>query len=237
MKPIVLDSEQEFNAEEFESYLLGICNLHKKEKRALAFAFIVYAFENYTIKGILEKKDYWVALDKISGKYLTIFYIDSQNSYFERRQKEIYEDEKRNRNQDSNRNSIGLIHSIVLDSTPLDLTISMLKDKFGVEGNIDHPFILFFQSDGASIIDHFVVALKQDELQNAFLELKRQITNAIESVSKVTQENLNNHQEIFNLIKGGVESGNLIYLIKTKIIDKLGIGAVVSLFKTIAGTG
>src|SRR5580704_1457649 len=76
MYNVYLNSEslpQDFKS--FESKMLEICNEHRKEDRALAFAFILYDFENPHLRKILEDRYYWEALNIISGKYLTVFSI------------------------------------------------------------------------------------------------------------------------------------------------------------------
>jgi hypothetical protein len=121
------------------------------------------------------------------------------------------------------------------EATPLDQTIIFIKEEFGISENIKHPFILFFQTDGENIIDSFVVKLKQEELEKAFLELKRLIKNAVNSLIKVTPENYENHKELFNLIRTGVQGGNAIEYVNNKVLSKIGIGTIIALIKTIAG--
>lgn len=230
MKPIIIKtSDEQFTQSSFREYLLSLCEKHKKEGRALAFAFIVYDFEDNTIQEILGNERYWMSLDKISGKYLTIFYINSENSYLEKRLEEIYFDEL----SESSSND-GIMHNmrqIYSRSTPLDQTINFLKDEFGISEYIKHPFVIFFQSDGEKLLDSFVVALNDQKLEDSFLELKFHIKNAVDSVSIVSKENYNNHQEIFNLIKSDVKNGKTLRFIKTKIVPKF--GTVFSLVKTI----
>lgn len=124
---------------------------------------------------------------------------------------------------------------ITLKSTPLDKSVKFLKSEFKLEENLEHPFVLFFQTDGEVILDYFAVALKQEKLEDAFIELKRQIESAVESMAKVTPDNFKNHQEIFNLIESGVKSNNIGHFIKTKVIPKIGIGSITSFIKLISG--
>ncbi|HOH71059.1 MAG TPA: hypothetical protein PK984_04040 [Paludibacteraceae bacterium] len=79
MVPIVINEKQQFDEEGFKDFFIQKCKQHKSEGRALAFAFIVYDFENHTITNILKDKNYWSALDKISGNMLSVFYINSQD--------------------------------------------------------------------------------------------------------------------------------------------------------------
>jgi hypothetical protein len=235
MVPIALSKDGRFDEEGFKNYLLDICKEHKEQKRALAFAFLVYDFDDYTIQQIIENKKYWTTLDKISGHSLSLFYINSQDSYYTRRQKEIYDEEIAAQERAASKGYMQMIQMITLQATPLDKSVTFLKQEFKLDDNLRHPFVLFFQSDGEDILDCFVVTLKQEKLEDAFLELKRQIEAAVDAVSKVTPNNFKNHQEIFNLIKSGVKGGNAGHFIKTKIISKIGIGTITSFIKLISG--
>lgn len=133
MVPIVISEDKKFNEESFKEYLVDTCRKHKTEGRALAFAFIVYDFDNHTITQILKKEDYWNSLDKISGKTLSVFYINSQESYFQRRQQEIYQDELRQRENFSKKGYISFLVPLTLKSTPFDNAIGLIKEEFEVE--------------------------------------------------------------------------------------------------------
>lgn len=224
-----------FDEEDFKNYLLGICRQHKNAGRALAFAFIVYDFDDNTIPQIIENEKYWTSLDKISGHYLSVFYVNTQNSYYKRRQREIYQEELAKKRRASEKGYFQEMLPIFMKNTPLEKSIEFLKKEFQLEDKIKNPFVLFFQTDGEDILDCFVIMLKEEKLEDAFLELKTQIKNAVDSLAKVTTDNFKNHQEIFNLIKAGVKGGNFTNFVKTKIIAKIGIGSIISFIKLIAG--
>ncbi|HPB85804.1 MAG TPA: hypothetical protein PLR63_08480, partial [Paludibacteraceae bacterium] len=87
-----------------------------------------------------------------------------------------------------------------------------------------------------NISDSFIVGLKQDRFEDAFLELRDHIKNAVESLNKVLPENYKNHQEIFNLIKSGVKSGKFYDFVNKKVKPILrGIETIISLVNLIAG--
>lgn len=234
MIPIAITHDGSFDDDGFNNYLLNICREHKEQHRALAFAFIVYDFDDYTIQQIIENKTYWTALDKISGKYLSVFYINSKDSYYKRRQREIYKEEMAAQARASGKGYMQYLRPITLQDTPLDKSIDYLKNKFNLDDNLKHPFILFFQADGEEIIDYFAISLREEKLEDSFLELKRQIQLAVESISKVTPENFKNHKEIFHLVESGVKSGNVGYFIKKNVVPKIGIGTIFSFIKTLA---
>lgn len=59
----------------FKTKFLNICNTHVQDERALAFAFILYDFENPEIAKILKDIEYWNCLNQVAGHYLTVFSI------------------------------------------------------------------------------------------------------------------------------------------------------------------
>jgi hypothetical protein len=235
MVPIVINSKRKFDDDTFRDFLLEICKKHKEQQRALAFAFIVYDFDNYTIQQALKNKDYWSTLDKISGRHLSVFYINSQDSYYKRRQEEIYDEEVRKRNQNIRNGYISFLVPITPNPTPLDNAIGFIKKEFRLNENLEPPFVLFFQTDGEDILDYFIVTLKQERLEDAFLELRAHIKNSVKALEKVLPENYKNHQEIFNLIRGGIKDGKFYDFVKREMVSKIGLGTIISLIQTIAG--
>lgn len=235
MFPIKLNSTEQFDQESFINLLLDICKEHKTKRRALAFAFLVYDFEDNTIQEILEHTKYWSTLDKVSGRFLTIFYINSNDEYFHERQREIQIEESIRQQRSAPEGMISYLQPIPPRNTPLEDTIDFLRKTFGTDCYLNHPFIIFFQTDGEYIIDSFVLELKKEKLEDAFLELKNQIKNTVEALSQVKPQYYNNHQEIFNLIRNGVIGGKYLNFIKTKIISKIKISAIVAFVKIILG--
>ncbi len=235
MIPIVANKEQSFDAESFEKYIIETTKMHKEQGRALAFAFIIYDFDNHTINQILKKEDYWSSLDKISGKNLSVFYINSQNEYYKKRQNEIFQEELRQRENNTQDGFMSFLVPITKKPTPLDNAVGLIKTEFSIQDDIKLPAVLFFQTNEEEISDSFLITLKEEKLENAFLELRDHIKNAVDSLSEVKSEYYGNHQEIFNLIKNGVEGGKFNKFVKKKITSKIGIGTIISLVKMIAG--
>jgi len=235
MVPIVINKNRPFDDDSFRDYLLNICKTHQEQNRALAFAFIVYDFYDYTVSKILDDTHYWSSLDKISGKYLSVFYINTNDEYYKRRQKEIYNDETMQRINNSRKGNISFFVPITLKPTPLDKATQFVKNEFELDDNLKTPFVLFFQTNGEIILDYLIVSLKQEKLEDAFLELKAHIQNAVASLTDVTPDNYNNHQEIFDLLKTGIKSSKFFTFINKKVISKLTIGTIISLVKLIAG--
>ena len=236
MVPLYITTkDKEFGHEDFVDYLTDLCRQHKEQGRALAFAFLAYDFEDNTITQMLKNKDYWATLDKISGKYLSIFYLNTRDDYFKKRQRQIYNEEKRKRNSNSSKGYISFLVPLTMKPTPIDVVNNHLKEEFNIESQVDTPFVVFFQTDGEEIIDYFVVQLKKEKLEESFLELKKHIELATNSLSKITKNNFQNHQEIFNQVKLSIEGGQFYEFVKTKIVPRIKIGTLLSVFKLLAG--
>lgn len=235
MVPIAITQNGNFDEAGFRKYLLELCQEHREKGRALAFAFLAYDFDNHTVQQIIDSKVYWTALDSISGHYLSIFYINTQDSYFKKRQREIYNEEIRAQRRAAKNGYIQLMRPITLKSTPLDKSVDFLKKELSLDESLRTPFILFFQIDGDDIIDSLVISLKEEKLEEAFLELKRNIGAAVEAVSRVTADNFGNRQEIFDLIKSEINSTALFHFAKTEVASKIGIGTIISLIRLLGG--
>lgn len=65
--------------ESIEKHILEKCKEHKEQKRAFAFALIVNDFYNPHINIILEEDKHFNASDYLSGKTMTIFYLNSDD--------------------------------------------------------------------------------------------------------------------------------------------------------------
>ncbi len=185
----IQNSKEGFDETKFKDELLNICREHFVEGRALAFAFIVYRLSDPHINKILDDSHYFAALDEISGKKLTIFYID--NSLFAKPKQKLEQPISND------------LYMKFLISLPGNLTSgnSSIINVIGLESEIDSPFVVFFQVDGTKIMDHIVVKLDQEQVETSFLELKNLITRAVSSISEVSSKNYENKQEIFNLIE------------------------------------
>ncbi len=161
---------------------------------------------------------------------MSIFYLNSQDSYFKRRQEQIQQEENENKETEGDR-YLNFLSPIEFQAQSPDGILTFIQKEFGIKESINTPFIIFFQMNGFDIIDYFVVKLKAEKIDEAFIELKNQIQYAVDSLKRITPENRSNFAEIFNLIKNGVQNGRLnIFIIKT-VKQRLGIGSILSLVK------
>lgn len=82
MHDICFDYKKETrNFNSFVEKMIGIDNQHRDEMRAMAFAFILYDFRNPHLRKILDDSEYWLALNHISGEYLTVFGLNINPVY------------------------------------------------------------------------------------------------------------------------------------------------------------
>jgi len=182
----------ELSNDAFSQSIIDICEQHRKEKGALAFAFILYDFENPQICKILDDRNYWNALNTISGQYLSIYYIHSRENTFGQDLAVINEREQR-----------GLYP--IEGKKQLKSVLPMLKNYLALDEDVKIPSILFFQVEGALISDYFLIELFEEKIEESFLELKSYIESAINRLKMIKPENYGNFQPIFQSLKKGVK--------------------------------
>jgi len=64
-----------YGFDDFLRRFVDICEEHKRDQRARAFAFILYDFENAAIRKVLKLQGGFARLDRLSGHDLSIFYL------------------------------------------------------------------------------------------------------------------------------------------------------------------
>ena len=82
MIPIFEQGQGQGIGHTFDSFLnkfINICEQHLESGRAQAFAFIFYDFGDEHVKNILKTKGGFARLDRLSGRELSVFYLDSDN--------------------------------------------------------------------------------------------------------------------------------------------------------------
>lgn len=183
----------ELNADDFSHGITELCEKHRIQNRALAFAFLIYDFRNPQIIKVLEDVDYWNALNVISGKWLSIYYIHSCEKKFGEDLAAASEIETRG------------MHPI-RTSAPFSPTLPMLKRYLSLDDDVSLPSILFFQVEGGLISDYFLVGLSEESIEKGFIELNNYIKSAVERLEMISPENYENTQPIFDSLKQGVES-------------------------------
>lgn len=189
-----LDKKYGFHS--FYENFLEICNGHKDQDRALAFAFILYDFESPQLLKVLRDTDYWRSLNQKSGNYLTVFSIH-------------YKEKVKVRGSHSFSPKSG-----GNNFSKLDRSSNQLVRKYFGEINIKYPAILFFQVDKENVTDALLIELDEKKIESAFLELKEYIDSAVQALESILPEYRKNHQEIFNNLDLNVRSTKTIKRIK-----------------------
>ena len=178
--------------ESLEKYILEKCYEHKKEKRAFAFALIVYDFNDPHVTKILEDDDYFNALDYTSGKFLTVFYVHSE-----------YLQHQSDRAKKSNTMRIEL--GVQKVNGPVNVSPKFLGEKLINNETLPSPSVIFFNTTDYVITDYTIARLRQNQTENGFNELLKVIQAAVNSLNGIQEENRNNDQEIFNLLKQSIQ--------------------------------
>jgi hypothetical protein len=221
MYDIYLNSENTIQSfKEFEESMLKICNEHHKKGSALAFAFILYNFENPHLRKILKDDEYWQALHSLSGEYLTVFslnYKKPRQSYYKRRS--------------SNGNDMQYLTTINTKLDPSEGTNTLLSRYFG-DLEVKYPSILFFQVGDDNVTDTLLIDLNEETIELGFFELKTYIKSAVDALKKIELEYRNNISEIFDNLEENVRSVRTMY--KVKRVTK-NAGGLIGLISSIKG--
>jgi len=183
----------ELSSDDFSKEVIELCEKHRNENRALAFAFLLYDFENPQIIKVLEDTDYWNALNVISGKYLSVYYINTKEQFFAEDLNASDGIEKR-----------GLYP--IKGGSKLETIIPMLKKYLALETDVRMPSILFFQVEGELISDYYIIELSEETIENSFIELKAYIAEAVKSLKRIDPTCYKNYQPIFECLKKEVKS-------------------------------
>jgi hypothetical protein len=220
-------NDTEIDPSDFEEYLKKLCLDHKENDGTLSFAFLIYDFTNPTVSKILKDLDYSRALNEISGHKLMVFYINGEKLVPEK------ESTKKDRKKSKPTN---FLSEIPFYSSNFKEVNSILKYSFSIDAELELPSVLFFQTDGEAVIDNFLIHLKSDRIEDAFCELRDLIKTAVDSLSNVSEKNIENHQAIFNLLRDNIESTQFHKFFKKNILSKISFGTLFSMIKLIIGT-
>ncbi|WP_316846512.1 hypothetical protein [Pedobacter psychrodurus] len=222
MYPVFKNSNQEgHDPQSFEENLIEICNNHRNEVSALAFAFILYDFTNPQINKILRDDDYWTALHLISGDLLSVFSIHKGP-------------ERPSWDVDKERSKKGMesMTAIPSNKQPDVTTDQIISRYFNADIKVSYPALLFFQVDGRKVIDAILVGLNAERLEDSFLEIKTYILSAVKALKTISSDSKGNHSEIFNQLEGNVRQTRTF-----KIIREIGSKGfdILSIVSSVAG--
>lgn len=178
----------DLTSRDFYTSLIDICAEHKKDKRALAFAFILYNQKTPQVIKMLNDNEYWDSLNVTSGKFLSIFYIIQPDNYFAQDLKE--------------NNGIEMRDLYAIRSK--DGIKPILKRFFNLDKQVNLPAVLFFQVTDSLVSDYFLISLDERNVEESFWELQDYIQKAVDKLEGVEFDINHNSAEIFYRLKNGV---------------------------------
>lgn len=164
---------------------LSICKQHLKEKRALAFGFILHRVNDPHVGIILEDPNYWAALDSLSGKYLTIYSFVIEPSPSRVREPAVPY----------------VVREMVGVETHFGPDRTAISTHFAGIDLEKQPCVLFFGAKNGHVADPFAIRIRSDLPETTFLELQDVLGRAVRAVQKVTPDNAGNSTEILGLIR------------------------------------
>lgn len=169
--------EQGFDYMQFGKKFIDICNDQQKEGHALFFSFIFYDLRNAEVAEMLHNNYYWNSLNTISGKYLSIFYIDTGQN-----------------------DGIRVLKNIG------SITDNLLSHHFDITSNSKYPYIIFFQVSDSKILNACYAKIKGETIETTFSEIRYYVENVTEVLEHISDDNRFNHQEIYNLVERKLNS-------------------------------
>lgn len=178
-------------AHEFSEHFLEICEQHRREHRALAFALLLYRLEDASLIKTLQDEAYWNALDEMAGRFVTVYVF-----YSPMRLPKSPDDPWREK-----------------DVEEASAALELLQQHFSFGQRLNLPCMLFFQVQGNEVTDSYVVPLSQLSIEATFSEVREILDVTRRAVEKVRPENKNNAQEIFSLIRGELKDHHLARII------------------------
>ncbi len=158
---------------EFRSRFLEICEEHLQSRRAFLFALLLFDVDTPEIAKVLRDPDYWAALDKISGRYLTVFTLLTQQPRSDYRREQ--------------RSMVGI------DSVPdrgMKLQL-ILNSYFGLETRVNLPSVLLFQVAEGKVSWYTFVQLRAGTVESSFGEIRDLLRDLADALSKADPGSIN----------------------------------------------
>lgn len=171
--------------EEFISSLTTICDNLQKQNNILTFGFIIYDETTPQYRKLLRDKDYWEALDRISGDKLMVFALsDKVDSMWE------------------GNNTFELMTAFSPSRSSKTKSYShLLSEVFDDQALLVYPSVLFFQVFAGEIYKYRLVPLRRGTVEESFSAVQKLFESIAKVLDGIASENYNNYREIFELVK------------------------------------
>ncbi|WP_460679017.1 hypothetical protein [Mucilaginibacter koreensis] len=131
-----------------------------------------------------------MALNEVSGTYLTVFSIHSKEKRRVRAGTSF-----------SSGDYMQMMTGISSYKNPSVSTSNLIGRYFGDTVSVSYPALLFFQVNEEQITDALLISLKATLIEDSFLELKKYISAASEALKMIEEENKSNYKEIFDQLE------------------------------------
>lgn len=179
------DHIRSLEGEEFVSSIMTICDQLQKKHNILTFGFIIYDETTPQFRKLLRDKDYWEALDRVSGDKMMIFALsDTVDSISE---------------------GLGTIQFMTAFSpSRSNKTKSyshLLNEVFDDEALLVYPSVLFFQVFEGNIYNYRLLPLRRDTIEESFSAVQKLFESIAKVLDQIAPENYQNCREIFELVK------------------------------------
>jgi len=173
------------NGEEFVSSLTTICDNLQKQHNILTFGFIIYDETTPQYRKLLRDKDYWEALDRISGNKMMVFALsDKVVSIWE------------------GNNTFELMTAFSPSRSSKTKSYShLLNEVFDDEARLVYPSVLFFQVFEGNIYNYRLVPLRRGTVEESFAAVQKLFESIAKVLDQIAPENYQNCREIFELVK------------------------------------
>jgi hypothetical protein len=173
------------NEEEFVSSLTTICDNLQKQHDILTFGFIIYDETTPQYRKLLRDKDYWEALDRISGDKMMVFALsDKVDSRLE------------------GDNMMHMMTSFTPSRSSKTKSYShLLNEVFANEARLVYPSVLFFQVFEGNIYNYRLVPLRGGTVEESFAAVQKLFESIAKVLDQIAPENYQNYREIYELVK------------------------------------
>lgn len=209
-----------YSFEDFESEFIKICNNHRREGKAIAFAFILYDFDNENIIKVLNDDDYWNSLNHISGDYLSVF-----SFHYKKKTRQKVE-------RDISKQPTQYLTRVAISVSPSESSKNLITRYFG-NTKVNFPAILFFQVNDEKVIDMYLAQLNETRIEESFLEIKKIINSAVNALKDIKKENYSNIETIFKNMEDNIkeiEFGVKYKKAKNALIEVSGFIKILKMF-------
>jgi hypothetical protein len=174
---------------DFDRDFLALCEAHRAQGRALAFAFIVFDARAPHLRKAIEDDAYWEAFDALSGRELTVFTF---MAYFH--------DRAAREPPHAMRAMFGVPANLAA------IPQNRLAELFPGLGRSKLPAVLFFQVDKGEVLGSIAASLSvEGDPATAYNEVAGVLKTALESIEAVDDENAGNARAIFGLIESALK--------------------------------